>query len=241
MPVLGVIPARLGSRRLPRKPLQPLGGVPLIVRVAERAAGNGVADQLVVATDSPEIEAVVRQAGFTAVLTSESHPTGTDRVHEVAARPEFARFDEILNLQGDGPFLPFSALSGAVRQLRLGFDLGTAATPLDPGDRGNPARVKVVMDPSGRALGFSRVLIPGLVNWHHLGLYAYRRQALEKLARAEPVAAERVEGLEQLRALALGLSIGVARLDEPAGPEVDTEADLQQAQSHWTLTHEVTR
>src|SRR5438128_1257798 len=106
MPVLVVIPARLGSTRLRHKSLQPLGGVPLIVRVAERASGYGVADRLVVATDATSIAEVVRQAGFEAVLTSSKHPSGTDRIYEVVSRPEFARYDPILNVQGDTPFLP---------------------------------------------------------------------------------------------------------------------------------------
>src|SRR4029453_2393978 len=101
MPVLVVIPARLGSTRLPRKPLQPLGGVPLIVRVAERIQEHGVADRLVVAPDAHEIAATVQAAGFEAVLSSTRHASGTDRVHEVSSRTEFAGYDEILNVQGD--------------------------------------------------------------------------------------------------------------------------------------------
>src|ERR1041385_3232324 len=109
MPVLGVIPARLGSTRLPRKPLQSLAGVPLVIRVAERVRSLGCVDDLVVATDSAEVAAVAKQAGVECVLTSSAHETGTERVAEVAARPEFAGFDLIVNVQGDEPFVPRSA------------------------------------------------------------------------------------------------------------------------------------
>ena len=243
MPVLGVIPARLGSTRLPRKPLQPLGGVPLVVRVAERVRAHGIVDRLVVATDSPEIAAVVRDAGFEGILTSPHHQSGTDRVFEVASRAEFKSCDEILNVQGDAPFLPLSALAGALRQLRLGHDIGTAALPLGPasGRWDDATCVKVVIDPAGRARSFSRGLIPGKTNWHHLGLYAYTRSALERLAGAASTPDERTQGLEQLRAMALGLSIGVACLDEPAGPAVDTAADLREAEAYWNHLDEVTR
>lgn len=219
--------------------MQPLGGVPLVVRVALQVRSHEVTDRLVVATDSPEIEAVVRQAGFEAALTSSHHASGTDRAFEVANRPGFDDFDKILNIQGDAPFVPLAALTGALRQLDLGHDLGTAAEPLEPADRTDPSRVKVAIDSSGRAVGFSRAVIQGHSNLLHVGIYAYRRAALERLARAEPVLEETEQALEQLRALALGLSIGVARIDEPAGPAIDTAADLLNAQAHWNSLHEV--
>jgi len=239
MPVLGVIPARLGSTRLPRKPLQPLGGVPLVVRVAQQIQSLEITDRLVVATDSTEIEAAVLEAGFEAILTSPHHPSGTDRVYEIVTRREFAGFDEILNAQGDAPFLALAAAAGALRQLRQDRDVGTAAERLDPADQLDRSRVKVVINPSGLAVTFSRSGIPGQSNWRHVGVYAYRRPALERLARAAPTAQELAHGLEQLRALELGLSIGVARLDESAGPAIDTLADLELAQAHWNLLHEV--
>ena len=248
MPVLVVVPARLGSTRLPRKPLQPLGGVPLIVRVAQRIQSLGVADRLIIATDAAEIASVAAAAGFEASLTRPDHPSGSDRVHEISCRPEFSRYDEILNVQGDSPFVTAPALQGALSQIRRGFDLGTAAVPLDPADAGNPAVVKVVMDDRGRALYFSRLPIPfretdagGECRWRHLGVYAYTSRALERFAAAAPSALERAERLEQLRALELGLSIGVERLREPARPAVDTLEDLHQAQAQWTVTQEVTR
>ncbi|MGQ0703782.1 MAG: 3-deoxy-manno-octulosonate cytidylyltransferase [Gemmatimonadales bacterium] len=241
MPVLGVIPARLGSTRLPRKPLQPVGGVPLVVRVAQRVRAHGVVDRLVIATDSPEVEGVIRHAGFEAVLTSPLHPSGTDRVFEVASRSEFAGFDAILNVQGDEPFVSHAALAGALAQLRLGFDLGTVAAPLAAEHHDDLTRVKVMMDPAGRALTFSRSAIPGGTNWLHLGVYAYQRPALERVARHAPIPEEQAQRLEQLRALGLGLRIGVAIVDKPAGPSVDTEADLAEAETHWTLLTEVSR
>jgi 3-deoxy-manno-octulosonate cytidylyltransferase (CMP-KDO synthetase) len=248
MSVLGVIPARLGSTRLPQKPLQPLGGVPLVVRVAERVRALGAVDELIVATDAAPIARVVEQAGIRAVLTSSMHLTGTERVAEVAARDEFASFDRILNIQGDEPFVPGEALAGALGRLELGDDVGTAAAPLDPAEADDPARVKVVVDVTGRALYFSRACIPfqhgaelppaGLY-WQHLGVYAYTRSALARWVSWPPALLEEAERLEQLRALAHGLRIGVARLATAALPGIDTPEDLRRAESHWLSTHGV--
>src|ERR1051326_4413025 len=160
MPVLGVIPARLGSTRLPRKPLQPLGGAPLIHRVIKRVRSLGVVDELVVATDSEEVAGVAEWAGARWVLTSRAHRTGTERVAEAAALPAFQDFDLIVNVQGAAPFVPGAALPGAIAGVRGGDDVGSAAAPLAPADAGDPARVKVVLDRNGRALYFSRAAIP---------------------------------------------------------------------------------
>jgi 3-deoxy-manno-octulosonate cytidylyltransferase (CMP-KDO synthetase) len=242
MRVLGVIPARLGSTRLPDKPLQLLAGEPLITRVIQRVAEHDLVDELVVATDSPRIAAVVQGAGTRAVLTDPAHLSGTDRVAEVAARPEFAAAEIVVNVQGDEPFLPREALAGAIGRVEGGDDVGTAAAPLDPSLAADPSRVKVVSDARGRALYFSRSPIPhrressddttGLY-WQHLGIYAYTRSALARWVGTEPSAAELAERLEQLRALHCGLTIGVARLDEPALPGVDTPDDLRRAEAHW--------
>ncbi len=245
MPVLGVIPARLGSTRLPRKPLQLIGGVPLVVRVAQRALAAAVTDALVVATDSEEIAAVAREAGITAVLTSPEHESGTDRVAEVARRPEHAGFDIVVNIQGDEPFLSPAALAGSVGQVRAGFDIGTAAGTVVGDAAQSPSIVKVVCSASGRALYFSRAAIPfhreggdpGRRRYHqHIGVYACTRRALLQWAALEPTPLELTERLEQLRALEHGLSIGVALLDEPALPGVDTQEDLERAHAHWTAT-----
>jgi 3-deoxy-manno-octulosonate cytidylyltransferase (CMP-KDO synthetase) len=242
MRVLGVIPARLGSTRLPNKPLQPLAGEPLITRVIERVLEHGLIGELVVATDSPRVVQVVERSGVRAVLTDGGHQTGTDRVAEVARRSEFAAFDTIVNLQGDEPFLAREALAGALGRVEQGDEIGTAAAPLDPALAGDPSRVKVVTDACGRALYFSRAVIPhrrepddpsdGLY-WQHLGIYAFTRAALARWVTLPPCAAELAERLEQLRALHHGMTIGVAQLQAPALPGVDTAEDLRRAEAHW--------
>jgi 3-deoxy-manno-octulosonate cytidylyltransferase (CMP-KDO synthetase) len=242
MRVLGVIPARLGSTRLLNKPLQLLAGEPLITRVIQRVMEHAVVQELVVATDSQMIARVVERAGARAVLTHDGHLSGTDRVAEVARRPEFAGFDVVANVQGDEPFVTREALAGALDRIAQGDDVGTAAAPLAPELAADPARVKVVTDGRGRALYFSRSVIPhhrdatapadGLY-WQHVGLYAYTRPALERWVAAPPSAAEQAERLEQLRALHCGLSIGVASLTEPGLPGVDTPDDLRRAEAHW--------
>jgi 3-deoxy-manno-octulosonate cytidylyltransferase (CMP-KDO synthetase) len=244
MPILGVIPARLGSTRLPNKPLQLLAGEPLVVRVLERVRACAVADQIVVATDSPMVARVVEKAGAVPVLTGTNHVNGTERVAEVARRPEFARFDIVVNIQGDEPFMPQAAIEGAIARVRHGDPIGTAAAPLDPALAADPSRVKVVTDLQGRALYFSRAVIPhrrdaghpaaGLY-WQHLGIYACQRAALERWVSLPPTPAEEAEKLEQLRPLQHGFAIGVAKLDEPALPGVDTPEDLRQAEAHWLL------
>jgi len=242
MPVLGVIPARLGSTRLPRKPLQLLGGVPLVVRVAERVQGLGGLDALVVATDAPEVADVVSAAGFEAVLTAAGHQTGTERVAEVATRPEHVRFDIVVNIQGDEPFLPPQALRGALARIHQGDDIGSAAAPLTAECLADPARVKVVTDVRGGALYFSRAPIPmvrdpadreAVRHWQHLGIYACRREALMRWVALAPTDLELAERLEQLRALQHGIRFGIARLDAPAHPGIDTPADLAWAEAHW--------
>ena len=153
MTTLAVIPARLGATRLPRKPLRLLGGAPLVVRVWERVRDLAVADHVVVATDSAEVAAAVRDAGASVAMTREDHPSGTDRVAEVAARAEFRRASVIVNVQGDEPFVSAAALRGAIAMVaERGFPLGTAAVPvgLDALDR--PDVVKVVTADDGRAL-----------------------------------------------------------------------------------------
>ena len=242
MRVLGVIPARLGSTRLPNKPLQSLAGEPLITRVVQRVLEHGLLDELVVATDSPRVVEVAERAGVRAVLTASSHQTGTDRVAEVAARAEFATFDTVVNIQGDEPFLSRDALSGALTRLGHGDEVGTAAAPLDADLAADPSRVKVVTDARGRALYFSRSIIPYRrehddpsddLYWQHLGIYAFTRPALARWVTLPPSAAELAERLEQLRALHNGMTIGVARLREPALPGVDTADDLRRAEAHW--------
>ncbi|MGE0355243.1 MAG: 3-deoxy-manno-octulosonate cytidylyltransferase [Gemmatimonadales bacterium] len=246
MRILGVIPARLGSTRLPNKPLQLLAGEPLVTRVVQRVVAHGVVERVVVATDSPMVATVVEQAGVTAVMTSADHASGTERVAEVAARPQFADYDVIANIQGDEPFISRDALAGAIERVQRGDDIGTAAAPLESGLAADPARVKLVMDTHGRALYFSRALIPhrrdsaaeapaGLY-WLHIGLYVYTRAALERWVALSPTPAEEAEKLEQLRPLQHGLAFGVSRLREPALPGVDTPDDLKRAEAIWHAT-----
>jgi 3-deoxy-manno-octulosonate cytidylyltransferase (CMP-KDO synthetase) len=242
MRVLGVIPARLGSTRLPNKPLQSLAGEPLITRVIERVLDHGLLEELVVATDSAKVAGVAERSRVRAVMTSSSHQSGTDRVAEVAALPEFTGYEVIVNIQGDEPFLSRDALAGALSRVEQGDEIGTAAAPLDSALAADPSRVKVVTDVRGRALYFSRAAIPhrrdpgdtsdGLY-WQHLGIYACTRAALMRWVSLPPCAAEQAERLEQLRALHHGLTIGVARLEEPAVPGVDTAEDLRRAEAHW--------
>ena len=245
MSVLAVIPARLGATRLPHKPLRDLGGAPLVVRVLERVRALGLADRIVVATEAPAVRDVVVAAGGEAVLTSEAHPSGTDRVAEVAALPSMAAYDVIVNVQGDEPFMRGDAMAGAIAMVRdHGFPLGTAAGRRGPEILGDPNCVKVVRADDGRALYFSRAEIPHLreasetaerdaLVLQHMGIYAARRDALMRWVALPPHPLELVERLEQLRALAAGLAMGVAVVDAPSWGEVNTEDDLIRANTHW--------
>jgi len=251
MPVLAVIPARLGSKRLPHKPLQLLAGVPLVVRVAERVSTIGLADDVVVATDSEMIANAVKAAGYRSQMTSHTHGTGTERVAEVAATRAPDGFDIILNVQGDEPFVSAEAVAGALERVRAGDDIGTSASPLSSDLAGEPSIVKVVVDRQGRALYFSRAAVPFWRGeegappghyWRHHGVYACPPDVLERWAVLPPTALEGAEGLEQLRALEAGLTIGVAQLDGGGTPPgIDTEHDLERAEAIWALAHEETQ
>jgi 3-deoxy-manno-octulosonate cytidylyltransferase (CMP-KDO synthetase) len=242
---LAVIPARLGATRLPRKPLRLLAGVPLIVRVLERVASLRLADRCVVATDSREILEEVQRAGGEAILTDTAHPSGTDRVAEVASRAEFRGFDAIVNVQGDEPFVSGAAVRGALAQVTdRGFALGTAALRADPRILLRPDVVKVVTADDGAAMYFSRAPVPFLRDGtdaaerdarvlHHVGVYAYTRDALARWVALPVHALERIERLEQLRPLAHGMRMGVAITDETARSGIDTEEDLELANSQW--------
>jgi 3-deoxy-manno-octulosonate cytidylyltransferase (CMP-KDO synthetase) len=239
--VLGVIPARLGSSRLPRKPLLPLAGEPLILWVIRRVAEAGVCERLVVATDAREIVRVVEAAGHEAVLTSSAHQSGTERVAEVVANTPFSGFDIILNVQGDEPLVAPEALAGAVARVAGGDPIGTAAGALDRALAHDPARVKVVVDVGGHARYFSRAPIPfdrdatgDVVYRQHVGVYAYTPEALARWVRLPPVAEERWERLEQLRPLLHGLPIGVALFAAAAAPGVDTPEDLRSMAAQFT-------
>ena len=249
MKTLAVIPARLGATRLPRKPLRLLAGRPLVVRVWERVAAMEVADRCVIATDSEEVADAARENGAEAVLTSQAHPSGTDRVAEVARRREYSGFDAILNVQGDEPFISPDAVRGALRMLRDEFQVGTAAVRASEAILEEPSVVKVVVSDTGRALYFSRAPIPFLREtrdsddaallrdrvWQHIGVYAYTRDALAKWVSLPAHPLERIERLEQLRPLAAGWAIGVGLIEGPLRRGIDTEGDLARANSEWTI------
>jgi 3-deoxy-manno-octulosonate cytidylyltransferase (CMP-KDO synthetase) len=248
---LAVIPARLGATRLPEKPLRLLGGRPLVVRVWERVAALAGIDRCVVATDHARIADAVRGAGAECVLTREDHPSGTDRTAEVVARPGYAGYDTIVNVQGDEPFVSAAIVEAAAALVRSGrFPLGTAAVPADAAALADPNVVKVVAGDDGRALYFSRAAIPHLRDAahagdaadrrtlvrQHVGVYAYAPAALARWVALPTHALERVERLEQLRPLAAGIAMGVAVVDEQAPVGVDTEDDLARANARWANT-----
>jgi 3-deoxy-D-manno-octulosonate cytidylyltransferase len=243
--VLGVIPARLGSSRLPRKPLHPLAGRPLVEWVYRRACALGLFDAVVVATDSAEVAEAVRGFGARAVMTSPEHPSGTDRVAEVARLAAYRQFAVIVNVQGDEPFVRRDQVEPAVRLVREGgWEVGTAATPLASLQAWRePSVVKVVRDDSGGAMLFSRAPIPFVRDadpspealargpfLRHLGVYAYTREALLRWVALPEGVLERTERLEQLRPLAAGMRIGVARV-APGEGGVDTPDDAARAEA----------
>jgi 3-deoxy-manno-octulosonate cytidylyltransferase (CMP-KDO synthetase) len=237
-PVL-LIPARMASTRLPGKPLADIGGVPMIVRVWQQAMAAGLGP-VVVAAGEAEIVTAVEKAGGRAVLTDPELPSGSDRIWAaLTAMDPNGSHDVVVNLQGDLPALDPQQLKTVVACLaKSGADIATLAAPIDnEPDRTNPAVVKAVVawdarEAMGRALYFTRTPAPGGEGalYHHIGLYAYRREALESFVALPPSPLEKREKLEQLRALEAGMSIAVARVD--AAPlSVDTPADLEKARS----------
>ena len=240
-----VIPARLGAMRLPRKPLRLLSGLPLIVRVWQRISQMNLADSVVVATDDEAVAATVRKAGAECVMTSSEHTSGTERVAEVAAQPKFSHYETIVNVQGDEPFIGPGAVRGAAEMVSSRrFPLGTAASPAGPEILDTPSLVKVVTADDGRAMYFSRAPIPFLRDtadsprrdartYQHIGVYAYARDALTKWVSLPVHPLEEIERLEQLRPLAAGLPMGVAITTEAPASGIDTEQDLERANSRW--------
>jgi 3-deoxy-manno-octulosonate cytidylyltransferase (CMP-KDO synthetase) len=232
-----LIPARMAATRLPGKPLADIEGAPMIVRVLRQAEAAGAGPVAVAAGDSEIVEAV-RAAGGRAVLTDPGLPSGSDRILAALAEldPE-GRHDVVINLQGDMPFVEPAALAHCVGLMARepGCDIATVvALESSPADRANPDVVKAILalQPdglSGRALYFTRSTLYGDAPvWRHIGIYGYRRTALERFNAAPPSPLERREKLEQLRALELGLSIWAA-VAESAPISVDTPADLEQA------------
>ena len=238
-----IIPARLQSTRLPEKPLQDLGGAPLIARVLERVRKASCFHTVIVATDSEQIADAAREAGARAVMTSPDLPSGLDRVAAVARDLE----DEIVvNVQGDEPFVSPEGLEHLVSLFRNpNVLMGTLAAPFPPDeDVNDPNRVKLVLDRMGRAIYFSRAAIPYQTGagsdlaggWAtsalHVGVYGYRRETLLELARLGPCPLERAERLEQLRALWNGIPIHVA-VGEYGSLGIDTPEDLERARRQF--------
>lgn len=229
--VLGVIPARLASTRLPRKVLREIAGVPMVCHVYRRARQSDLLTDLLVATDSEEVVAVCRAHGIPAVMTSADHPSGTDRVWEVS-RGRAA--DVYVNIQGDEPLIGPGHIRALVEpfQRRLDTQVVTLKARATPEEAASPTVTKVVTDRRGQALYFSRNPIPydrartgAVTYWKHVGLYAYRPEPLEAFHGFAPSTLELAEGLEQLRFLENGIPIHVAETSEPT-IGVDTEADL---------------
>lgn len=238
-----VIPARYASSRLPAKPLLDLGGKPMVVRVAERVAAAG-ADEIWVATDHPEVFAVAQAHGLSVLMTREDHPSGTDRIAEVAALRGWADDTLVVNVQGDEPLIDPAVVADTAHQLaESGAAIATVAHPIhDPAEFFNPNVVKVVCGAQGDALYFSRAPIPyardafaqsreqlpvGLPALRHVGLYAYRTSFLKAYASLSPSPLEQFESLEQLRALWHGYRIRVALIDQAPAPGVDTPEDAE--------------
>ena len=239
-----VIPARYASSRFPGKPLADIGGKPMVVRVAERAARSG-ASEVIVATDHPAIASAAERNGFAAVMTRKDHATGTDRIAEVAARRGLSARSIVVNVQGDEPLIAPALIAKVAANLAAHREaqIATACHAIrDASELANPNVVKVVLDDSGLALYFSRAPIPyardayaagikavpaGLPVYRHLGIYAYRAAFLHDFKRLKPAAIERFEALEQLRALAHGYRISVAITRSAPQPGVDTPGDLE--------------
>lgn len=239
-----VIPARFASTRLPGKPLLDIGGKPMVVRVAERARLSG-ATTIIVATDHADILHTVEAHGFTAMLTRQDHPSGTDRIAEVVSKLGLGSGEIVVNVQGDEPLIEPDLISAVAAQLAAHDDaaIATACCPLiDGAQMANANVVKVVTDKHGYALYFSRAPIPyardafagGIKNlpatlpaYRHIGIYAYRTEFLACYAQLAPAGIEQAEALEQLRALWHGYRISVAVTDQSPHAGVDTAADLE--------------
>jgi 3-deoxy-manno-octulosonate cytidylyltransferase (CMP-KDO synthetase) len=228
--IVGVVPARLASTRLPRKMLRQIAGKPLLGWVVEAAQRCSSLDELIVATDAQEIADYCLSRGFCAEMTSPDLPSGTDRVHAISQR---VAGDIFVNIQGDEPLLHPDQLQTLTALFAdPNIAVGTLKTPCAPHDVANPNAVKVVADTHGRALYFSRAAIPhdrdrtgSAAFWKHLGFYAYRRAALEQFPALPPSRLEAAERLEQLRFLEAGVPIYVAATEHDS-IGVDTEADL---------------
>ena len=246
-----IIPARLASTRLPNKPLADLGGKPMVVRVAERARESGAA-RIVVATDHADILAACAAHGVEARMTRADHPSGTDRIAEVARELGLGPGEVVVNLQGDEPLIDPALLAACAARISVDVPMATCAHPIDTvAEVFNPNVVKVVLDRAGRALYFSRATIPwhrdafaardalpaalppGYAPLRHIGLYAYSNAFLQAYPGLEPAPLEQVEALEQLRVLWHGYPIAVHVTDQAPPGGVDTPEDLARVRLHF--------
>lgn len=241
MSIIGVIPSRYGSTRLPGKSLIHLCGKPLVQWVYERARLAKKLDRVVIATDDQRIAEAVKKFGGEFVMTRADHPTGTDRIAEAVAGTDA---NVIINIQGDEPLIDPALIDRLADTMREdeSWDMATAATPITrKEDLESPAVVKAVWGDAGQALYFSRSLIPHPrdadaggtepMHWRHIGIYAYRRTALARFVAAPPGRLEQIEKLEQLRALSMGLRMKILQLPNDHGIGVDTPEDVPRAES----------
>lgn len=236
--VLAVIPARYASARFPGKPLAPIAGQPMIQRVIERVRQAERVSRVVVATEDERIKAAVEKLGGDAVMTRADHRTGTDRVAEVAAHIQAAIY---VNVQGDEPLIDPGTIDAVVGEMLKdeAIRIGTPCSAiLEPKDIMDPNVVKVVLDFDGNGLYFSRAPVPwvrdsaekiAVRHWKHIGLYAFRRDALLEFPTLPPGELERVEQLEQLRWLENGFHIRVVETDYDA-VSVDVPADVERVE-----------
>lgn len=234
MKAIAIIPARLDSTRLPQKMLRLISGMPLVGHTYQGVRSSPLLDEVIIATDSPEIMQVCHANGWKAQLTSASHRSGTERVHEVA---KSLQADVFLNVQGDEAMTRAEHIADLLRLMAdTSIQVGTLKVAAKPEDISNPNSVKVVTDSWGKALYFSRAPIPfdrdgsGESRYYkHLGFYAYRKDSLERFVSLPESGLERSERLEQLRLLENGIPIHVAETEYDA-VGVDTEEDLRRVE-----------
>lgn len=245
--ILGVVPARYASSRLPGKPLVDIGGRSMVWRVVEQARQATTLAAVVVATDDDRIAAHVRELGGEAVMTSAAHPSGTDRCFEALEKAGRERFDAVVNIQGDEPFIVPAQIDELCRALQdaPGGIATLAQVVTDDRDLDDPGEVLITTDVNGDALYFSRAAIPFLRDastaprctrfryLKHVGLYGYRADVLQRIVALPPSALEKAESLEQLRWLEHGFKVRIGLTDHPSFC-VDTPADLEEARRRAT-------
>jgi 3-deoxy-manno-octulosonate cytidylyltransferase (CMP-KDO synthetase) len=249
MSFIAIIPARLASSRLPNKPLADIAGKPMVVRTAERALASG-ASAIMVATDHVDIVAACEAHGVPVCMTRSDHPSGTDRIAEVAASMQLPADAVVVNVQGDEPLIAPALIAATAALVNAQVPMATAAHPLhEVAEVFNPNVVKVVLDKSGRALYFSRATIPwhrdafalsrdhlptGYTPLRHIGLYAYRNDFLQQYPQLDISPLEQIEALEQLRVLWHGYPIAVHVTQDSPAAGVDTQEDLERVRRFFS-------